>query len=118
MQVQELCDGTGQLMYSLYGVVVHSGNMQDGHYVAYTRAHAPPQPMPTEIKHEAEPSVSESPAAPGPGAGSPGQKSFDYSSTEGQWYHASDTHVRTATEAEVLKSQAYLLFYERLPFTY
>lgn len=40
---------------------------------------------------------------------------FDLSSSEGQWYHISDTHVRTATESEVLKCQAYLLFYERLP---
>ncbi len=33
----------------------------------------------------------------------------------GQWYHVSDSHVRVATEAEVMKSQAYLLFYERFP---
>ena len=42
--------------------------------------------------------------------------SFDLSSTKGHWYYISDSHVRTATESEVLKSQAYLLFYERLPF--
>ena len=30
-----------------------------------------------------------------------------------QWYYQSDTHVRTATEDEVLKSQAYMLFYTR-----
>jgi ubiquitin C-terminal hydrolase len=30
-----------------------------------------------------------------------------------QWYYQSDTHVRTATEDEVLKSQAYMLFYSR-----
>jgi hypothetical protein len=41
--------------------------------------------------------------------------SFDDSSTGGQWYHISDTHVRTATQTEVHKCQAYLLFYERLP---
>ena len=40
---------------------------------------------------------------------------FDASSTDGQWYHISDTHVRTATQTEVHKCQAYLLFYERLP---
>jgi ubiquitin C-terminal hydrolase len=37
--------------------------------------------------------------------------SFTYSGS--QWYYQSDTHVRTATEDEVLKSQAYLLFYCR-----
>ena len=41
---------------------------------------------------------------------------FDTTSTHGQWYYISDTHVRTALESEVMKSQAYLLFYERLPF--
>ena len=41
---------------------------------------------------------------------------FDLSSTSGQWYHISDTHVRTATQSEVERSQAYILFYERLPF--
>lgn len=33
---------------------------------------------------------------------------------EGRWYHASDAHVADVTEATVLESQAYLLFYERL----
>ena len=39
---------------------------------------------------------------------------FDLSSTSGQWYHISDTHVRTATQTEVDRSQAYILFYESL----
>ncbi len=40
---------------------------------------------------------------------------FDLSSGDGQWYYMSDSHVRTATESEVMKSQAYILFYERVP---
>ena len=48
--------------------------------------------------------------------GSQSRQEFDTSSTNGQWYYISDTQVRTATESEVLRSQAYLLFYERLPF--
>ena len=40
---------------------------------------------------------------------------FDLSSMAGQWYHISDTHVRTATATEVHKTHAYILFYERLP---
>ena len=43
-------------------------------------------------------------------------RNFDLSSITGHWYYVSDSHVRTAAESEVLKSQAYLLFYERLPF--
>lgn len=38
-----------------------------------------------------------------------------HSATTGEWYHISDTHVRTSTHTEVHKSQAYLLFYEILP---
>ena len=28
---------TGQILYALYGMVVHSGTMDGGHYVAYVR---------------------------------------------------------------------------------
>lgn len=31
-----------------------------------------------------------------------------------KWYHISDTSVSEATEERVLKSQAYILFYERI----
>ncbi|XP_064473286.1 ubiquitin carboxyl-terminal hydrolase 16-like isoform X2 [Ornithodoros turicata] len=34
--------------------------------------------------------------------------------SSGHWFHASDSHVSEVTEPTVLKSQAYLLFYERL----
>ena len=44
------------------------------------------------------------------------ERDFDLSSTEGQWYHISDSHVKLTSEAHVLNSEAYLLFYERLPF--
>ena len=40
---------------------------------------------------------------------------FDVSSLGGQWYHISDGHVKKSSESDVLKSEAYLLFYERLP---
>ncbi len=33
------------------------------------------------------------------------------------WYYASDNHVRRATLEEVLASQAYMLFYERVEQT-
>ena len=89
--LQGLCDDrSGTLLYSLYGVVVHGGGMQGGHYTCFTKT----RPMATL----------DTPA-----------KSKQGEQTDEQWYHASDTQVRTATETEVLKSQAYLLFYERLP---
>ena len=118
-------------MYSLYGVVVHSGGLLNGHYVAYTRTRdaatmATPtsQATPTtpsrrrqqaEVEEEVEEKQDSIPSATPPLDQSCPQRWFDYSSTKGQWYFASDSHVRIATEAEAMKSQAYLLFYERLP---
>lgn len=32
----------------------------------------------------------------------------------GKWYYCSDSHVREVTEESVLKTQAYILFYERI----
>ena len=50
-------------------------------------------------------------------ASSSSSREFDLSSTENsQWYYISDTHVMKASQDDVLQCQAYLLFYERLPF--
>ena len=50
-------------------------------------------------------------------ASSSSSREFDLSSTENsQWYYISDTHVSKASQDDVLQCQAYLLFYERLPF--
>ncbi len=52
------------------------------------------------------------------GGGSLAHQKFDLSCIDdGVWYHISDSHVRKATEAEVLRSEAYLLFYELLPLS-
>lgn len=136
---QSLCDSKGQFLYSLYGVVEHSGGMHGGHYTAYVRVRTPPyNPALTTSKHNMNSSTDPSErtlysdkdmtaqiSSPNLELGcgitdvadeSETGASFDLSSTKGHWYYISDSHVRTATESEVLKSQAYLLFYERLPF--
>lgn len=33
---------------------------------------------------------------------------------QGKWYYVSDSHVREVNEDQVLQSQAYVLFYERI----
>jgi len=63
-------------LYSLYGVVNHSGGLNSGHYTAYTR-----------LK----------------------QKDGE----RGNWYYISDSSFHQVTISEVLKSSAYILFYER-----
>uniref|UniRef100_A0A3Q4BQU8 Ubiquitin carboxyl-terminal hydrolase n=1 Tax=Mola mola TaxID=94237 RepID=A0A3Q4BQU8_MOLML len=87
---------TGELvLYSLYGIVEHSGSMRGGHYTAYVKVR-PPQRR-TEQHHK---NLS--------GARDAG------SSPQGQWVYVSDTTVQTVPESRVLNSQAYLLFYEEL----
>ncbi|KAF8317219.1 peptidase C19, ubiquitin carboxyl-terminal hydrolase 2 [Clavulina sp. PMI_390] len=90
------------VMYRLYAVVVHIGSMLGGHYIAYT---ALPQPD----------------LAPSSSADS-GAHSKEKDSAKDhqhlpprQWAYISDTIVKLTTIDEVLKSKAYLLFYERLP---
>lgn len=73
-------------IYRLVGVVEHSGSMRGGHYIAYVR-----------------------------GGDSSGGK-LDKENRQGNtvWYYASDAYVRETTLEEVLRCEAYLLFYEKL----
>ncbi|XP_077455383.1 ubiquitin carboxyl-terminal hydrolase 45 isoform X2 [Stigmatopora argus] len=83
-----------RVLYSLYGIVEHSGSMRGGHYTAYVKVRTPQRKM----KHHRNLS--------GPKASS--------SSSQGQWFYISDTTVQMVPESRVLLSQAYLLFYEEL----
>jgi len=71
------------MLYSLYGVVEHSGTLHGGHYVAYVKVRSHTGRRPAE-------------------------------SPLGKWYYISDSRVCDIEESKVLKSQAYLLFYERI----
>nr|CAD7406373.1 unnamed protein product [Timema cristinae] len=100
--------GQTQVLYSLYGVVEHSGGLHGGHYVAYVKVRAPITPddprwsfLPpnlnglnniVQLGQDAE--LPEPPA--------------------GRWFHVSDSRVNEVSEERVLKSPAYLLFYERI----
>lgn len=87
--------GSGErVLYSLYGIVEHSGSMRGGHYAAYVKVRTP------QRKHEQRRNQSGSREAS--------------SAPQGQWVYVSDTSVQTVPESRVLNSQAYLLFYEEL----
>ncbi|XP_044144937.1 ubiquitin carboxyl-terminal hydrolase 45 isoform X2 [Bufo gargarizans] len=85
------------VLYSLYGVVEHSGSMKGGHYVAYVKIRMPSKKPFEIISGGKNSSVLKDRATSSPS----------------QWVYVSDTHVQVVSESRVLSSQAYLLFYER-----
>lgn len=91
---KSLTAGEG-VLYSLYGIVEHSGSMRGGHYTAYVKVRAP------QRKTEHHRNLS-------------GGRESSSSSAQGQWFYISDTTVQSVPESRVLNSQAYLLFYEEL----
>ncbi|XP_043541520.1 ubiquitin carboxyl-terminal hydrolase 45 isoform X2 [Chiloscyllium plagiosum] len=94
------CRNVGEenkVLYSLYGVVEHSGSMRGGHYTAYVQVRAANKQVSDHI---------------------PGNKNIpgvrDAGAPSRQWVYVNDTHVQAVPEARVLNAQAYLLFYEQL----
>nr|XP_057909716.1 ubiquitin carboxyl-terminal hydrolase 45 [Doryrhamphus excisus] len=83
-----------RVLYSLYGIVEHSGSMRGGHYTAYVKVRAP------QKKTEHHRNLT----------GAKGSSS----SSPGQWFYISDATVQTVPESRVLNAQAYLLFYEEM----
>ncbi|XP_051635716.1 ubiquitin carboxyl-terminal hydrolase 16 isoform X2 [Manacus candei] len=93
---KNVAEGNTKVLYSLYGVVEHSGTMRSGHYTAYVK-------MRTMNNHLSDLVLrGQSPQA------------LETEPVKGQWFHISDTHVQAVSASKVLSSQAYLLFYERL----
>ncbi|CAG8724694.1 43884_t:CDS:2 [Gigaspora margarita] len=90
--------------YRLYGVVVHLGSLYNGHYIAYvlSRNIVPMReqygiPYLSDDDYKEVEKISETVGE--------GQR---------QWIYCSDGSVRAVNVDEVLKSMAYLLFYEQV----
>lgn len=92
--------------YELIAVVVHMGGKRGGHYVAYVsrsrsrevgsrRSKQQPQDFEDELAPEAN------------GQGDSGDSRV--------WYYVSDTLVKRVALEQVLKCEAYMLFYQQLP---
>nr|XP_054484429.1 ubiquitin carboxyl-terminal hydrolase 16-like isoform X8 [Agelaius phoeniceus] len=92
---KNVAEGNTKVLYSLYGVVEHSGTMRSGHYTAYVKMRAMNNHL-SDLVLRGQSHASET------------------EPVEGQWFHISDTHVQPVSVSKVLSSQAYLLFYERL----
>ncbi|XP_047535636.1 ubiquitin carboxyl-terminal hydrolase 16 isoform X1 [Vanessa atalanta] len=104
---QEERRARGGLLYSLYGVVEHSGGMHGGHYVAYVKVRpgAPRRSFLPAPGADSESELSGYESGEGP-AGAPVPR--------GRWFYVSDSMVSEVSEDKVLRAQAYLLFYERI----
>jgi ubiquitin carboxyl-terminal hydrolase 16/45 len=145
-----------KLLYSLYGVVEHSGGMAGGHYIAYVKVRPKlnrddprwdflPKGTKAELdqideqKNELEKqamklknrkisttndsddsltssascSTSEDDEEEN-AVGGTNEPSDETLKPSGKWYYCSDSHVREVNEETVLKSSAYILFYERI----
>ncbi|XP_051521534.1 ubiquitin carboxyl-terminal hydrolase 16-like isoform X2 [Myxocyprinus asiaticus] len=81
-----------RVLYSLYGIVEHSGTMRSGHYTAYVKS----RPSTRNSVENRSTAVCNDEVS------------------KGSWFHISDSSVHPVTEAKVQSSQAYLLFYERI----
>lgn len=107
-------------VYSLYGVVEHSGTLYGGHYVAYVKARQPLSPddprwsfLPKQESTESE-TLENNETTNSHEKSEKISNSSNVESLPGQWYYISDSRVTETDENTVLKSQAYLLFYERI----
>lgn len=117
--------GQNELLYSLYGVVEHSGGMHGGHYVAYVKVRQPVKdgdPKWWFLPKSGNTTLAN--AGSGDNEADSESELSGYESGEGptstvepppgKWYYVSDSMVSEVTEEKVLRAQAYLLFYERI----
>ncbi|KAH9525374.1 hypothetical protein Btru_001205 [Bulinus truncatus] len=123
-------EGQTKVLYSLYGVVEHSGRLNGGHYTAYIKVRTglgpttqflhinPPGPLDLlnvylarviKSKEHIHLDKMENCAVD-----KEEEAEADKLAPPGRWFHISDSRVNEVAEVEVLRAQAYLLFYERI----
>ncbi|XP_072370130.1 ubiquitin carboxyl-terminal hydrolase 16 [Scyliorhinus torazame] len=96
LNCKNVTENCTNVLYSLYGVVEHSGTMRSGHYTAYVKVRTPSNRLAEYVMTRCTlPEIKAEPPM-------------------GNWFHISDTRVQAVPEMKVLSAQAYLLFYERI----
>ena len=124
--LQGIKGGQSRVLYALYGVVEHSGRLSGGHYTAYVKV------RPRTTKHmdflqrtdfgtlkidklvETLQRWTESKEEQANEAAAEENRQ-EVAPPPGKWYYISDSRVNEVThESNVLRCQAYLLFYERI----
>ena len=107
--------------YSLYGVVVHSGSLDSGHYVAYVKmgdsnATAKNTFLQKEFLDREQVAIEQNDKF---NSGSKGvNRKAEWQperKTGGRWIHVSDSYARDVSSQEALNQEAFMLFYERVP---
>lgn len=99
--------GQTKVLYSLYGVVEHSGSIHGGHYVAYIKVRAPLDENSYRWQYLPKNQKQKNDNSPKGAIGEP-------EIPAGRWFYISDSYVSEVPESKVLAAQAYLLFYERI----
>ena len=123
-QRQQPENGEKSFQYRLYGVVVHSGSLEGGHYTACVRMRtvdidtASTFLQKTFLDREKMMSKEELiklVADDLPRERLPRTTHYKHGDDdEDRWFSISDTSVHEIQEQEVFKEEAYILFYERL----
>jgi ubiquitin carboxyl-terminal hydrolase 16/45 len=119
-----------KVLYSLYGVVEHSGRLQGGHYTAFVKVRAannivkdpsklfsPPTSKASDVPNffeEIEGKFKNNERIVGEVDNEEEPNNNLTLNQSRRWYHVSDSSVSEVSEEKVLKAQAYLLFYERI----
>ncbi|VDO46273.1 unnamed protein product [Haemonchus placei] len=110
--VERLAPGEKRLLYSLYGVVVHSGSLSGGHYVAYVKSRHRLKQAHVFLEFARTTCADKLSYQNGTTIDDFCDESDLHN--EGQWYYCSDSQVLAVNENRVLSAEAYILFYERV----
>ncbi|KAE9420796.1 hypothetical protein Angca_003947 [Angiostrongylus cantonensis] len=110
--VERISSGEKRLLYSLYGVVVHSGGLSGGHYIAYVKSRHRLKQAHAFLESARSTCVDSLSSQIGSCIDNlHGETELP---NDGQWYCCSDSQVLPVGENRVLSAEAYILFYERV----
>ena len=106
-----------RVLYFLSSAIEHSGRLKSGHFTAYVRVRRSNQRL--SVNPDFLASLVTDVRSPSPHQPNlhpdPDQPEPEPEPETGRWFHVSDTNVSEVTLDRVLKSQAYMLFYEWIP---
>lgn len=104
-----------EILYSLYGIVEHAGRLSGGHYTAYVKANTRTINRIFECELPlAQCDLNKLLRRFSGVKIELSENAFDKDEEDARWFYISDSFVKEVSEAQVLKCQAYLLFYERI----